>query len=139
LNLVNSCTSMLGALTGSAIVDHVGRRKLLLTGITCAAIGMCIVGFLLSPLGVETTTRANAGISFICEFSTLCAWQVLKPSPIYGHLLFWLDTPPGVVPRRSLDVRESCKGSFPSRLGDKSVLSHQHFWSPSCFGKAQIH
>jgi MFS family permease len=67
LNLVNSCTSMIGALTGSAIVDHVGRRKLLLTGITCAAIGMCIVGFLLSPLGVETTTRANAGISFICE------------------------------------------------------------------------
>jgi hypothetical protein len=66
LNLVNSCTSMIGALSGSAIVDHVGRRKLLLTAITCAGIGMCIVGFLLSPLGEESKTRADAGISFIC-------------------------------------------------------------------------
>jgi hypothetical protein len=48
-------------------VDHVGRRKLLLTGITCAGIGMCIVGFLLSPLGEESKTRADAGISFICK------------------------------------------------------------------------
>jgi len=58
---------MLGALTGSAIVDHVGRRKLLLTGITCASIGMWIVGFLLSPIGAESKTRADAGISFICK------------------------------------------------------------------------
>lgn len=92
LNLVNSCTSMLGALTGSAIVDHVGRRKLLLTGITCAAVGMCIVGFLLSPIGEESKTRADAGISFICEslyFSTLCTRLI--HSPIHGQLLFRLD------------------------------------------------
>jgi MFS family permease len=95
---------MIGALTGSAIVDHVGRRKLLLTGITCAAIGMCIVGFLLSPLGVETTTRANAGISFICESFELYTRRKLKPSPIYGHLLLWLDPPSRSLPRRSPDV-----------------------------------
>ena len=94
---------MLGALTGSAIVDHVGRRKLLLTGITCAAIGMCIVGFLLSPLGVETTTRANAGISFICKFLGACLVK-LKLSPVHGYLLLWLDSPPGALPSRSLDV-----------------------------------
>lgn len=52
--------------TGSAIVDHVGRRKLLLTGIGCAAVGMCIVGSLLSPTGEQSKTRADAGISFIC-------------------------------------------------------------------------
>jgi MFS family permease len=85
LNLVNSCTSMIGALSGksfilvltllvltavgSAIVDHVGRRKLLLTGIGCAAVGMCIVGSLLSPAGEESKTRADAGISFICEYT----------------------------------------------------------------------
>lgn len=69
LNLVNSCTSMIGALTGSAIVDHVGRRKLLLTGITCAGVGMCIVGSLLSPAGEQSQTRANAGISFICKLA----------------------------------------------------------------------
>jgi hypothetical protein len=57
---------MLGALTGSGVVDHVGRRKLLLTGISCASIGMFIVGFLLSPIGEESMARANAGISFIC-------------------------------------------------------------------------
>jgi hypothetical protein len=62
---------MIGALTGSGIVDHVGRRKLLLTGITCAAIGMCIVGFLLSPIGTESLARANAGISFICKSTEL--------------------------------------------------------------------
>lgn len=67
LNLVNSVTSMIGALSGSAIVDHVGRRKLLLTGITCAACGMLIVGALLSPTGVQSKARADAGISFICE------------------------------------------------------------------------
>jgi len=68
LNLVNSVTSMIGALSGSAIVDHVGRRKLLLTGITCAAVGMLIVGALLSPTGVQSKTRADAGISFIFLF-----------------------------------------------------------------------
>lgn len=58
---------MIGALTGSAIVDHVGRRKLLLTGVGCAAIGMLIVGALLSPAGEQSKTRADAGISFICQ------------------------------------------------------------------------
>jgi MFS family permease len=139
LNLVNSCTSMIGALTGSAIVDHVGRRKLLLTGIACAATGMCIVGFLLSPLGVETTTRANAGISFICETPEVYMRHKLKPSPIHGHLLLRVDAPSRSLPRRSSDVRKSCKRSFPSRLGNEFVLSHQHFWSPTSFRKAQIH
>lgn len=71
LNLVNSCTSMIGALSGSAIVDHVGRRKLLLSGIASAAIGMLIVGALLSPAGEQSKVRADFGIAFICELSSL--------------------------------------------------------------------
>jgi len=94
---------MIGALSGSAIVDHVGRRKLLLTGITCAGIGMWIVGFLLSPIGEESQTRANAGISFICKSLGECGAK-LKLSPIHGHLLFRFDTPPGSLPSRSLDI-----------------------------------
>jgi hypothetical protein len=36
LNFVNSVTSMVGALTGTAVVDRVGRRKMLLTAsISC--------------------------------------------------------------------------------------------------------
>lgn len=51
---------------GTSIVDHVGRRKLLLSGISCAAAGMLIVGALLSPAGEESKARANSGIAFIC-------------------------------------------------------------------------
>ena len=68
LNLVNSVTSMIGALTGSAIIDHVGRRKLMLFASCSAMIGMLIVGGLLSPAGEDNSIRANAGISFICMF-----------------------------------------------------------------------
>jgi len=67
LNLVNSVTSMIGALTGSAIIDHVGRRKLMLFASCSAMIGMLIVGGLLSPAGEDNSTRATAGISFICK------------------------------------------------------------------------
>ena len=49
-------------------MDHVGRRKLLLSAITAAACGMLIVGALLSPAGEQSNTRANAGISFIFLF-----------------------------------------------------------------------
>ena len=65
LNLANAVTSMTGALTGTAIVDYVGRRPLLLFSSCSSCIGMAIVAGLLSSTG--NTTRANAGISFICE------------------------------------------------------------------------
>lgn len=67
LNLVNSVTSFIGALTGTAVVDHVGRRPLLLFASFSCCAGMGIVAGLLSPTGDQTPMRANAGISFICE------------------------------------------------------------------------
>lgn len=56
------------------IVDHIGRRKLLLSAVTTSAVIMFIVGALLSPSGVQSTTRANAGISFICKLSPPTAY-----------------------------------------------------------------
>lgn len=81
LNFVNSVTSMIGALFGAAIVDRLGRRKLLLSStsalvvilaigrfslIICAGLNQTyffhVVSGLLSNPG--DTTRANAGITF---------------------------------------------------------------------------
>jgi hypothetical protein len=74
---------------GSAVVDHLGRRKLLLAGIACAGSGMCIVGFLLSPLGEESKMRADAGITFICT----CSRQPhLTFSLVYDDVLFRMDS-----------------------------------------------
>ena len=67
LNFVNSITSFIGALTGTLMVDKVGRRPLMLFSACCCCIGMAIVGGLLSPSGLQSQMRANAGISFICE------------------------------------------------------------------------
>lgn len=85
LNFVNSITSWMGALAGTAATDFLGRRPgLLFAEVSCAA-GMLIVGALLSPTGEQTQTRANAGISFICEWcqrlserelmSQSCSWS----------------------------------------------------------------
>ena len=68
LNFVNSVTSFIGALTGTSMVDFVGRRFLLLFAEISCMSGMFLVAGLLSPTGPQNTTRANAGISFICEF-----------------------------------------------------------------------
>lgn len=67
LNFVNSVTSFIGALTGTLIIDHVGRRKLMLFSAFSCMIGMFIVAGLLSGAGPQNQIRANAGISFICS------------------------------------------------------------------------
>jgi sugar porter (SP) family MFS transporter len=87
LSLVNSITSMVGALTGTSLVDHVGRRKLMLWASVCSMCGMGIVAGLLSPAGVQSTMRANAGISFIFLFMVFFSsgWtplQALYPAEV---------------------------------------------------------
>jgi hypothetical protein len=49
------------------MVDHVGRRSLMLFGQVSCMSGMFIVAGLLSSAGPQSTMRANAGISFICQ------------------------------------------------------------------------
>lgn len=68
LNFVNSVTSFAGALLGTSMVDYMGRRFLMLFAEISCACGMFIVAGLLSDAGPQNQTRANAGISFICEF-----------------------------------------------------------------------
>jgi MFS family permease len=99
LSLVNSITSMVGALTGTSLVDHVGRRKLMLWASVCSMCGMGIVAGLLSPAGVQSTMRANAGISFICEHHYLLIALGSPSSPLHGILQQWLDASSGPVSR----------------------------------------
>ncbi|WWC71162.1 uncharacterized protein I206_105115 [Kwoniella pini CBS 10737] len=68
LNFANSLTSFGGALAGTALTDYMGRRPLLLSGITSCMVGMALAAGLLSPAGAQTATRANAGITFIFLF-----------------------------------------------------------------------
>ncbi|WOO79017.1 Lactose permease [Vanrija pseudolonga] len=68
LNFVNSVTSFIGALTGTSLVDFVGRRFLMLFAEISCMSGMFIVAGLLSNSGPQNQTRANAGISFIFLF-----------------------------------------------------------------------
>jgi MFS family permease len=68
LNFVNSVTSFIGALTGTAVVDRVGRRTLMLTAAISCTLGMAIVAGLLSDSGEQNAMRANAGITFIFLF-----------------------------------------------------------------------
>ena len=67
LNLVNSITSMCGAFTGIALIDFVGRRRLMLFGSSACMINMAIVAGLLAKTTDVSQARLNAGIAFICE------------------------------------------------------------------------
>lgn len=127
LNLVNSCTSMIGALTGSAIVDHVGRRKLLLTAITCASCGMFIVGALLSPSGVQSATRANAGISFIFLFMVFFSFGVTPLQGLYpAEVLSYENRAKGLALQGWVTNAVSCINTFglPPALGSIGYITY---------------
>ena len=126
LLLVNSCISFVGAMTGSAVVDHLGRRSLMLFSSTVAILGMGIVGGVLStPSGSDTIPepRAKAGVAFLSEF---LASAIADGSAIYGLFLFWLDSSARPVPDRSSSLRESCQRSLASRPPQQCSGTHQH-------------
>lgn len=92
LNLVNSGTSMVGALVGSGVVDHIGRRKLMLFAAFACCAGMVIVGGLLSPAGGPEALagRADAGVAFIFLFMVFYSvgWtplQALYPAEVLSY------------------------------------------------------
>jgi len=100
LTLVNSVTSFIGALTGTALVDHVGRRSHLLFGSIASTIGMAIVAGLLSNASTVTDTtvtqdttnssRANAGVAFIFLFMVFFSYgytplQALYPTELFSY------------------------------------------------------
>ncbi|KAI0269821.1 general substrate transporter [Gloeopeniophorella convolvens] len=82
LNFVNSVTSFIGALTGSASVDHIGRRKLLLFSTGSLVVILAIVTGLLSDTG--SAARSNAGISFIYLFMVVFSFGWTPMQALYG-------------------------------------------------------
>ncbi|KAI0061709.1 general substrate transporter [Artomyces pyxidatus] len=82
LNFVNSVTSFIGALAGSASVDHIGRRKLLLISTGSLVCCLAIVTGLLSSTG--TSARSSAGISFIYLFMVIFSFGWTPMQALYG-------------------------------------------------------
>jgi len=82
LNFVNSVTSYMGALTGSASVDYIGRRRLLLISTSIITVLLVIVTALLSKEGNEA--RSNAGISFIYLFMVVFSFGWTPMQALYG-------------------------------------------------------
>jgi len=88
LNFVNSVTSMIGALTGSMLVDRFGRRQILLGSTFTLVLMLAIIIGLLSSTG--TSTQANAGISFIYLFMVIFSFgwtpmQALYPAEVLSY------------------------------------------------------
>ncbi|CEL62486.1 Lactose permease OS=Kluyveromyces lactis (strain ATCC 8585 / CBS 2359 / DSM 70799 / NBRC 1267 / NRRL Y-1140 / WM37) GN=LAC12 PE=3 SV=1 [Rhizoctonia solani AG-1 IB] len=88
LNFVNSVTSMTGALTGSILIDRLGRRTLLLGSTTTLVFMLAIIIGLLSSNG--NSTQANAGISFIYLFMVVFSFgwtptQALYPAEVLSY------------------------------------------------------
>lgn len=83
LNFVNSITSFVGALSGTAIVDKVGRRKLFLFAEISCMCGMAIVAGLLSDAGTQNAMRANAGITFIFLFMVFFSFGITPLQALY--------------------------------------------------------
>jgi len=88
LNFVNSVTSFIGALTGSALVDYIGRRRLLLTSTGSLVILLTIASALLS--NVDSHPRGAAGISMIYLFMVVYSFgwtpmQALYPAEVLPY------------------------------------------------------
>ncbi|KZV70176.1 general substrate transporter [Peniophora sp. CONT] len=91
LTFVNSITSAAGALTGSAIVDRVGRRRLLLSCMCACVVCLAIVTGLLSG-DTSNSTRSNAGISFIYLFMVCYSFGWTPMQGIYATEILSYET-----------------------------------------------
>lgn len=80
LNFVNSVTSFIGALIGSAIVDYIGRRRLLLISTGSLVVLLAIASALLCD--VNSHARGAAGISMIYLF--------MGTNAHYHGVIIWL-------------------------------------------------
>ncbi|RDB18019.1 Lactose permease [Hypsizygus marmoreus] len=88
LNFVNSVTSYVGALSGSAVIDRFGRRKILLTSTSIITVILAIVTGLLSSSG--NSAQGNAGITFIFLFMVVFSFgwtpmQALYPAEVLSY------------------------------------------------------
>jgi len=82
LNFVNSITSFIGALTGSALVDRLGRRRLLLSATSTLVLMLVLAAALLSDPGTSPG-RGSAGISFIYLFMVVFSFGWTPMQAVY--------------------------------------------------------
>ncbi|KZS90463.1 general substrate transporter [Sistotremastrum niveocremeum HHB9708] len=89
LNFLNSITSFMGALSGAALVDRIGRRSVLLWSTAPLVILLAIASALLSDPSTSPT-RGSAGIVFIYLFMVVFSFgwtpmQALYPSEVLPY------------------------------------------------------
>ncbi|KAI9633105.1 general substrate transporter [Dioszegia hungarica] len=142
LNLVNSVTSMCGAIAGSSAVDHIGRRKLLLSAITGACCGMFLVGALNSPAGVQSKTRADAGISFIFLFGVFYSFGMTPLQGLYpSEVLSFENRAKGLSLQAWFTNAIACINTFaiPPALGKLGYIVYFMFGAWNLIGIAVIY
>lgn len=111
LNFVNSVTSFLGALAGSASVDHIGRRRLLLVSTGLLVVTLSIVTGLLSSTG--SAARSNAGISFIYLFMVIFSFGWTPMQALYGtEVLSYEARAKGLAFQNIVSQAASCINTF---------------------------
>ena len=133
LNLANSITSMTGALTGTAVVDHVGRRPLLLFSSCSCCIGMAIVAGLLSNI-TDNIHRTNAGISFICEWHH---WKWLTVVLFMVFFSFGWTPLQALYPAEILPFQNRAKGLALQGWATSAVSCINTFGLPSALASLQ--
>ncbi|KZT33244.1 general substrate transporter [Sistotremastrum suecicum HHB10207 ss-3] len=89
LNFVNSITSFLGALSGSALVDRIGRRSILIWSTAGLVVLLSTASGLLSNPSTSPA-RGSAGIAFIYIFMVVFSFgwtpmQSLYPSEVLPY------------------------------------------------------
>ncbi|KAG6890814.1 hypothetical protein C0995_003247 [Termitomyces sp. Mi166 len=90
LNFVNSVTSYIGALAGSAVIDCFGRRKVLLSSTMIITCILAITTGLLSSNDTGNIAQGNAGITFIFLFMVVFSFgwtpmQALYPAEVLNY------------------------------------------------------
>ncbi|KAF8685624.1 General substrate transporter [Rhizoctonia solani] len=119
LTFVNSVTSMVGALIGSAVIDRLGRRALLLGSTTML---ICILGIIIGLLSSDGNSRqANAGIAFIYLF-------------MVTYTVGWTPTH-GVYPVEVLCYQSRAKGLALVNILNKAVSCINTFGLPVALEK----
>ncbi|CAE6474878.1 unnamed protein product [Rhizoctonia solani] len=119
LTFVNSVTSMVGALIGSAVIDRLGRRALLLGSTTML---ICILGIIIGLLSSDGNSgQANAGIAFVYLF-------------MVTYTVGWTPTH-GVYPVEVLCYQSRAKGLALVNILNKAVSCINTFGLPVALEK----
>ncbi|KAI0044397.1 general substrate transporter [Auriscalpium vulgare] len=113
LNFVNSVTSFIGALSGAASVDHIGRRKLLLISTGSLVVVLAIVTGLLSKVSDSSGSRSTAGISFIYLFMVVYSFGWTPMQALYGaEVLSYEARAKGLAFLNLVNQASSCINTF---------------------------